>query len=123
MTRKNQKQIAVLVLSVLVLCLIGVAGQTMRRRNRAEAFLYDATALRLRVATLSQVQELAAQYGGHVEPSTCSPRGCGYFFSFDNGWLRRLRLAPRTWFSCTLGVADGVLDYRGVVLTSGNTSA
>jgi hypothetical protein len=118
---KHKKILGIGVL--VVVCMVGIAGQVTHIRKRAEEFLREASALRLRVTTAKQIEELVGRYGGHVEPSTCSSRGCGYFFSFDNGWLHRLHLAPRTSFTCTLAVSDGVLDYRRVFLTSGNTSA
>jgi hypothetical protein len=120
--RRNTKTVATIVLSVFLACALAIVGDVIHRRKRAETFLRDATSLQLREATLTQVQQLVARYEGRVEPSTCSPKGCGYFFSFDNGWLHRLHLAPRTRLTCTLGVADGFLDYRRVFLTSGNTA-
>lgn len=107
----------------VIAAILFTARHTTQNRDRAKAFLREASALQLRVSTLTQVQQLVSRYGGLAEPGTCDLRGCSYFFSFDNGWLRRLHLAPQTRFSCTLGVSGGVLDYRRVFLTSGNTSA
>lgn len=116
--------IAIAILIVLSICSLGIAVETMQIRKRAEAFLRDASHLQLRVATLSQVKKLADKYGGQAEPSTCnSSGGCSFFFTFDNRWLYRLFLAPHTRFTCALGVADNVLDYRRALLISGNTSA
>ena len=125
MPSKNGKQgkaITVVVSLVMLVTFLGVAVSVAHRRNTAEAFLRDATALQLRSATLEQIQQLSARYDGHIEPSTCDPHGCAYFFSFDNGWLHRLRLAPYTQVACTLGSADGFLVYRRMALVTGNKS-
>lgn len=118
----NRKRIIAMVFMLLFVCLVGIAVQVVHRRKTARAFLTEAAALQLRVATLAQVEQLANRYGGHVEPSSCTSEGCAYFFSFDNGWLHRLRLAPYTRLTCTLGVADGVVVFRRVFLTSGNSA-
>ena len=119
---KHGKAIAVIVLLAMLFTILGVAFSVADRRNTAEAFLRDATALQLRSATLEQIQQLSARYGGHIEPSTCDSHGCAYFFSFNNGWLRRLWLAPYTQVACTLGSADGFLVYRRMALVTGNKS-
>jgi hypothetical protein len=121
--RKQSKLIATIAfLALMLTCLMSVAISVIHRRNVAEAFLKDATVLQLRLATVHDLQKLSLRYGGHIEPSTCDSRGCAYFFSFDNRWLHRLRLAPYTWFTCTLGTADNVLVYRRVLLTTTDNS-
>jgi hypothetical protein len=87
---------------------------------RAEAFFNEEGHFLLGVATLPEAESLIAHFGGYLEPNTCVPTGCAYFFSFDNGWLHRLRFAPYTRLTCTLGYKDNVLVYRRVSLISGN---
>ena len=123
MSTKNRRQRTVIALVVVLAMLVtglGVTARVVHRRNKAEAFLKEATALPLRLATLEQVRQLSARYDGYVDPSTCDLHGCVYLFSFDNGLLHRIRLAPYTWFTCTLGVSDNALVYRRVLLTTGN---
>lgn len=114
------KRLIIGIVVAVILCALGIAVQVVHRRRIAETFLAEASTMQLRVATLAQIQQLAARYGGQVDPTTCDSGGCAYFFSFDNGWLHRLYLAPYTRFTCTLGPANGVLVYRRMLLISGN---
>jgi|SRR5271165_7174368 len=114
------KKIGIALGLVLTVCVLGIAAQVVHRRQMAQAFLAEATALQLRVSTLAQIQSLAARYGGQIDPSTCDASGCSYFFRFDNGWLHRLWLAPYMRLTCTLGSENGVLVYRRAILISGN---
>jgi hypothetical protein len=117
--RERTSIIAIFAISAsLILACLGITSSVVLSRNRAEAFLAGATALQLRSATLQQVQRLSVTYGGHIEPTTCDPQGCAYTFRFDNGWLHRLRLAPLTLLTCTLGLAGNTLVYRRVFLTT-----
>src|SRR5205807_4952950 len=111
-TLRQRKLLAIGLLFLLVVCFSGVAANVVFHRMTAETFLAEATALQLHLATLPQIKQLASRYGGRLETETCDSRGCAYFFSFDNGWLHRLRLAPFTRLTCTLGYTDGVLGYR-----------
>jgi hypothetical protein len=114
---------AVIVLVAVLAAAVGITSRTILTRVSADAFLRQATSLPLHVATMTQVQAVVMRYGGHPESSACSSKECEYFFSFDNDWLYRLHLAPHARLTCTLGVYDGILAYRRVFLTSGNTSA
>lgn len=114
---------AVIVLVAVLAVAVGITSRTILTRVSADAFLRQATSLPLHIATMTQVQAVVMRYGGHPESSACSTKECEYFFSFDNDWLYRLHLAPHTRLTCTLGVSDGILAYRRVFLTSGNTSA
>ena len=98
-----------------------VAIQMLHGRTVVERFLSEATSLQLRVAGMGEVQGLAARYRDHVT-TACDSEGCAYTFGFDNGWLRRLRLAPYTRLTCTLGVSGGLLVHRRLVMISGNNS-
>jgi hypothetical protein len=118
-----KKVIPILLVLLPLACIAGIGSRVIHVRNKAEEFLRDATALQLRLATQGQVQRLMERSGGHIEPSTCDSKGCAYFVRFENSWLRMLHLAPRTQFTATLGMVDGVLGYRRVFLTSGNTSS
>jgi hypothetical protein len=121
--RGKAKTILIIALLAVITGTLAIFEQTIRSTRHARAFLQDASSLRLRVTTSDEVGQLALRFGGRTESSTCGWDGCSYFFSFDNRWLRRLRLAPYVTFTCTLGIADGVLKYRRMILSSGNTSA
>ncbi len=124
MLTKNQTQATAIAFFVFLAMLmsLGVMTNVAHRRNKAEAFLKEATALQLRLTTVEQIEQLSARYEGRIEPGTCDPHGCAYFFSFDNGWLHRLRLAPYTQITCTLGATDSALVYRRVDLVTRNKS-
>ena len=120
MNRKMQRKSAIVLVTLALVCFLSISASVIQRRRRAESFLAEESTFQLRVTSLTQIEQLAARYDGHIQPDTCDQHGCAYFFTFDNGWLHRLHLAPYTRLTCTLGSVDRVLGYRRLSLTSGN---
>jgi hypothetical protein len=109
--------------TALLLMFVGIRIHSSYEKNRAASFLGHVSSLSLGSANIAQVRQLIHDYGGEAGQRGCTPESCVYFFSFDNDWFYRLRLAPHTRLTCALGVEGGVLKYRHVFFTSGNTSA
>jgi hypothetical protein len=103
----------------LLLCTAGVGTSVIRQKRTAQSFFSEAIALRLQTTSDAQVRQLAVRYGKQSN-SLCTSENCSYFFSFDNGWLHHLHVAPYTRLTCTLTTTNGVLVSRRVDLVSGN---
>jgi len=118
MTRKHR-----IVLTGLILFTVGLVGvviSVLKVRQTAYYFLSEASALTLG-SSQAQVLQLVRQYGGRSESAECDLDACSYVFSFDNRWLHRLRLAPYTRLTCSLGTGRGILVSRRTALVSGDT--
>jgi hypothetical protein len=121
MGKKTKRAIVIITVSILFFAVL--KNHTSREKSRAASFLGSVSSLRLGSSTVEEVRQLVREYSGKAEQPACTSASCVYFFSFNNGWIHDLRLAPRTRLTCTLGVEDGVLKYRHIFYTSGNTSA
>lgn len=108
-----------IVLGAMLLACGVVAISLVRALRDAKGFMAAASRLELRNASDANVRELATKYRG-TQIGNCVSQHCTYLFSFQNVWLRRLRLAPRTWLSATLNVSEGTLVGRAVTFSSGS---
>ncbi|MGH9554493.1 MAG: hypothetical protein ACRD2Y_01605 [Terriglobales bacterium] len=112
---KRRTMVAVsLIIGALAGVLAIVTPFGIETRRQAEQFLRDAERLEIGRSTFSDVEILAHKYGGKIYPGDqeCSPEKCRFHFEFENYWLHKIGLAPRTRLFAEVTVSAGRVASR-----------
>lgn len=115
MARNTVIRLATLPILGLAVILLGItAVSTIRTRRSAERFVFAFTRLKIGVSTAQDAEGLAERFGAMRDCMHPQNDNCTFWVTFENTWLRRLRLAPPTRLICTIFVRDGVVSGRHV---------
>ncbi len=116
MARDTGIRLATLPILGLVVILAGItAVSTIRTRRSAERFLTGFTSLNIGGSTAQDAERLALRFGAMKDCTQARNNNCTYRVTFENSWLSRLRLAPRSRLVCTILVRHGVVSGRHYV--------
>jgi len=125
----SRKLLLVLALSSLV-CGILIWRATVRERTRAAMFLHDFVEINVGTNEYGATQQLFTNYadarqseerylGTNSGRGGCDQGQCNSAFLFENGWLRRLRLAPPIWIRASVFVDKGTVTSKRLQMGCG----
>src|SRR5713226_5884858 len=97
------------ILSVIVLLVGSCAYSVRKTQHDAERFFQAAQRLKIEQTTAKEILRLADSSQGrsdNFDPCLSGGANCVGTVIFTNPWLRRLHLAPQTFFVCRLEIRD-----------------
>lgn len=92
---------------------LAAIGSARINRRQAAGCLQDALKLKVGDSSSDDVKRMAQRYARYLTtyPPDCEPQECEVSFAFENTWLARLGLAPRTVFLLRVRVSKGAVEY------------
>jgi hypothetical protein len=110
-----------IILTPILLFIAVCCYETVKIEHRARRFFEDVARLKVTASSVEDVLRLlkttdATRYG--FDPCISGGANCVGRIIFENTWLYRLRLAPRTAFGCDLQIGEGRLHIRRLTMVS-----
>jgi hypothetical protein len=117
MTKTNR--VFTSVVAVAATFVVILSAVIINAKKNAEALLSELQNIQMGQTGFDEVRAIAMQYSSHVRKGTgiCMPSECNLTLGFENLWLQRLHLAPRTTFGAVLLVRNGRIYYVNTAMT------
>jgi len=130
--RQLQNFISLTIILACILFATAILYNVHATSREAKRFVEDFAGLTVNTTDFERVRAFATSYkdAANLEPRLvgtgsvdCHPEKCNFAFMFENGWLRRLRLAPPVWVRANVVVQNGLMTYKHVEIASGGGPA